>query len=54
MQDTDLTLDLKVHPSHSMVYAPCLFRECENCLLSAKHNAKELSKPCAEDGFFVK
>jgi hypothetical protein len=54
MQSEDLKPDIACHPSHDMVYAPCLFLECENCLLSAKHNASELLEPCAEDAFFTK
>jgi hypothetical protein len=35
-----------VHRTHDMVFQPCLFLECKNCMTTAKVGAHELMKPC--------
>jgi hypothetical protein len=47
----DLLGPTKVHPSHTMVFRPCLFLECDTCMISAAKGAPELEEPCRGSDF---
>jgi hypothetical protein len=47
----DLLVSVEVHPSHNMQFRPCLFLECETCMISAAKGAPELKEPCRGSDF---